>query len=133
MAAFSLPETRSRRLATRCNAGVGFTTGYARPSATPRNTDGTREHAISSARKTAKPLSFSYLYLDEAEIARPILGLKRARAWSGLAMVFERSGLPKVNPMMGRPILARRAEFFPTAITTVIYFQPKGYAAIASR
>lgn len=48
-------------------------------------------------------------------------------------MVFERSGLPKVNPMMGRPILARRAEFFPTAITTVIYFQPKGYAAIASR
>lgn len=56
---------------------------------------------MSSSRATATPLQPSCLYPDEAEIARLILGPKRARAWSGLAVVLERSGLPKVNPMMG--------------------------------
>ena len=56
---------------------------------------------MSSARETAKLFNPSCLDPDEAEIARLILGPKRAKAWSGLAVVLERSGLPRVDPMMG--------------------------------
>ena len=56
---------------------------------------------MSGARETAKPFGPSCLYPDEAEIARLILGSKRAKAWSGLAIVLERSGLPKIDVMMG--------------------------------
>ncbi len=43
----------------------------------------------------------SCLYPDEAEIARLVLGPKRAKLWQGLAVVWERSGLPKVDPQTG--------------------------------
>lgn len=41
------------------------------------------------------------MYPDEAELARVVVGAKRAKTWGGLAAVLERSGLPKVDPMMG--------------------------------
>jgi hypothetical protein len=40
------------------------------------------------------------LYLDEAEIARRVLG-KRAREWPGKVVLLERDGLPKIDPLMG--------------------------------
>jgi hypothetical protein len=40
------------------------------------------------------------LYPDEAEIARRVLG-KRAREWPGKAVLLERDGLPKIDPLMG--------------------------------
>jgi hypothetical protein len=40
------------------------------------------------------------LYPDEAEIARRVLGA-RWREWPAKAIVLERDGLPKVDPLMG--------------------------------
>ncbi|MBY0300079.1 MAG: hypothetical protein K2X71_29260 [Methylobacterium sp.] len=41
------------------------------------------------------------LYPDEAEIARAVLGSNRAKAWTGLAVVLERGGLPRIDPLFG--------------------------------
>lgn len=41
------------------------------------------------------------LFPDEAEIAQLILGAKRASAWSGLAVILERHGLPQIDPLLG--------------------------------
>lgn len=41
------------------------------------------------------------LYLSEAEIAREILGTKRAHEWRALADILERDGFPKVDPIFG--------------------------------
>jgi hypothetical protein len=40
------------------------------------------------------------LYPDEAEIARRVLG-NRACEWPGKALILERDGLPKIDPLMG--------------------------------
>ncbi|WP_455988968.1 hypothetical protein [Methylorubrum extorquens] len=56
---------------------------------------------MGSVRASAPAQEPSCLYPDEAELARVVLGQKRAKAWGGLAAVLERSGLPKVDPMMG--------------------------------
>jgi len=40
------------------------------------------------------------LYADEDEVARRVLGA-RAREWPGKAVVLERDGLPKIDPLMG--------------------------------
>jgi hypothetical protein len=40
------------------------------------------------------------LYPDEAKLARLVLG-QRAREWPAKAMVLEREGLPRIDPLMG--------------------------------
>ena len=54
-----------------------------------------------AADETRKLPSPTCLFPDEAEIARLILGPKRAKMWPALAIVLERRGLPKVNPQFG--------------------------------
>lgn len=51
--------------------------------------------------RVATPAEASCLYPDEQEIARLVVGAKRIREWPGKAAVLERSGLPKVDVMMG--------------------------------
>ena len=58
----------------------------------------TARRATSAAETAAEP---SCLFPDEAEIARVVLGAKRARSWPGLAVVLERRGLPRVDPQFG--------------------------------
>jgi len=41
------------------------------------------------------------LYKDESEIARLVLG-EDAKDWGALAAVWEREGLPMVDPMTGK-------------------------------
>lgn len=41
------------------------------------------------------------LYKDEREIARMVLG-DGAAGWDALAAVWEREGLPKIDPMTGK-------------------------------
>lgn len=41
------------------------------------------------------------LYKDEHEIARLVLG-EDAKGWHALAAVWEREGLPKIDPMTGK-------------------------------
>ena len=41
------------------------------------------------------------LFLPDAEIARRVIGKQREREWQGIAIVLERQGLPKPDPMMG--------------------------------
>lgn len=41
------------------------------------------------------------LYKDEREIARLVLG-DNATGWGALAAVWEREGLPRIDPMTGR-------------------------------
>jgi len=43
----------------------------------------------------------SCLYPNEAEIARLVLGSKRAKSWDGIAAVLERRGFPQVDPLFG--------------------------------
>lgn len=43
----------------------------------------------------------SCLFPDENEIAHCVLGSERSRTWKGLAIVLERHGLPKIDPMFG--------------------------------
>lgn len=54
-------------------------------------------------RRPKPPLSAEpcCLYPDEKEIALAVLGPSRARYWTGLAVVLERGGLPKVDPEFG--------------------------------
>jgi hypothetical protein len=40
------------------------------------------------------------LYPNEAEIARRVLGA-RSREWAAKAIILERDGMPKVDPLMG--------------------------------
>lgn len=47
------------------------------------------------------PLQPSCLYPEESEIARLVLGPKRASQWSGLAVVLERGGFPRIDPEFG--------------------------------
>ncbi len=41
------------------------------------------------------------LYMHESEIARLVLGAD-AKDWSALAAVWEREGLPRIDPMTGK-------------------------------
>lgn len=41
------------------------------------------------------------LYKDEREIARLVLG-SDAKEWDALAAVWEREGLPRIDPMTGK-------------------------------
>ncbi|MDR9782269.1 hypothetical protein [Rhizobium redzepovicii] len=41
------------------------------------------------------------LYLSEASIAQRVLGPKNRTAWDALAAVWEREGLPRIDPMTG--------------------------------
>ncbi len=43
----------------------------------------------------------SCLFPDEAEIARLIVGPKRAAYWRGTAVVLERDGFPRIDPQFG--------------------------------
>src|SRR5271163_2971089 len=40
------------------------------------------------------------LYPDEAEVARRVIGA-RSREWAGKAIILERDGMPKIDPLMG--------------------------------
>lgn len=59
----------------------------------------------------APHLEPSCLYPDEAEIARLVLGPKRSKAWPGLAVLFERQGMPKVDPQTGGRYWPKVKEF----------------------
>ena len=54
-----------------------------------------------ASRLNSNSIEPTCLFPDEAEIAKLVLGTKRAKAWPGLAVVLERSGLPRVNVMFG--------------------------------
>jgi len=41
------------------------------------------------------------LYLSEAAIAHRVLGANAGARWQGLAAVWEREGLPRIDPMTG--------------------------------
>ena len=41
------------------------------------------------------------LYLSEAAIAARVLGTNAKARWAGLAAVWEREGLPRIDPMTG--------------------------------
>jgi hypothetical protein len=41
------------------------------------------------------------LYQSEAQIARKVLGANRLDEWRGLAVILERAGLPRIDPMFG--------------------------------
>ncbi|MHA6297836.1 hypothetical protein [Devosia sp. CAU 1758] len=41
------------------------------------------------------------LYLSEAAIAQRVLGTGALPRWSGLSVVLEREGLPRVDPLTG--------------------------------
>lgn len=41
------------------------------------------------------------LYLPEKAIAQRVLGSNAAARWDSLAIVLEREGLPKIDPLMG--------------------------------
>ena len=43
----------------------------------------------------------SYLYPDEKELARVVLGPPRAAVWPGVAGVWEKAGLPRIDPLTG--------------------------------
>lgn len=53
---------------------------------------------VTNCRHATEP---SCLFPEEAEIARLVLGPRRAKAWSGLAVVLERRGLPRIDPQFG--------------------------------
>ncbi|WP_454919270.1 hypothetical protein [Xanthobacter sediminis] len=41
------------------------------------------------------------LYPAESDIARAVLGPGRASEWKAMAIVLERQGLPRIDPLMG--------------------------------
>jgi len=43
----------------------------------------------------------SPLYLSEASIAARVLGPKAQKQWDALAAIWEREGLPRIDPMTG--------------------------------
>lgn len=43
----------------------------------------------------------SPLYLSEASIAARVLGAKSKKQWEALAAIWEREGLPRIDPMTG--------------------------------
>ncbi len=43
----------------------------------------------------------SPLYLSEASIAARILGPKAKTQWDALALIWEREGLPRIDPLTG--------------------------------
>jgi hypothetical protein len=51
------------------------------------------------------------LYKAEAEIARRVLG-DRARDWQDLAVLWEREGLPKIDPITGMRFWLAVERFF---------------------
>ncbi|NMN58020.1 hypothetical protein FHT36_001922 [Xanthobacter sp. SG618] len=52
------------------------------------------------------------LFADEADIARAVLGPGRVAEWRAMAVVLEREGLPRVDPMMGRRCWPAVREWF---------------------
>jgi hypothetical protein len=50
--------------------------------------------------RSANDRSDFALFPNEAEVARLVLG-RRAAEWPGKAVVLEREGLPKIDPLMG--------------------------------
>jgi hypothetical protein len=51
------------------------------------------------------------LYPDETELARLVLGT-RAREWPSKAILLERQGLPKIDPLMGGRFWPAVRQFF---------------------
>ncbi|BBF92680.1 hypothetical protein BLTE_13650 [Blastochloris tepida] len=47
------------------------------------------------------PPDLTPLYISDKEAGLLLLGRKRASEWPAIATVLERSGLPKVDPLMG--------------------------------
>ncbi|OCJ03734.1 hypothetical protein A6U87_17515 [Rhizobium sp. AC44/96] len=43
----------------------------------------------------------SPLYLSEAAVAQRVLGAKSRTQWTALAVVWEREGLPRIDPLTG--------------------------------
>ena len=41
------------------------------------------------------------LYPDEKELAEIIMGPARSKGWTGLAVVLERGGFPRIDPQFG--------------------------------
>ncbi|EJT05683.1 hypothetical protein [Rhizobium sp. CCGE 510] len=67
------------------------------------------------------------LYLSEASIAHRVLGAKSRTAWDALAIVWERDGLPRIDPMTGcrywpavRAFLDRRHGLHQTALPSTV-------------
>jgi hypothetical protein len=45
--------------------------------------------------------SNEHLYLDEKEVAKFVLGTRRAKEWPARSLILERRGLPQIDPIMG--------------------------------
>lgn len=43
----------------------------------------------------------SSLYPEESELARCILGSKKAKQWASIVPTLEREGLPRIDPLTG--------------------------------
>src|SRR5262249_59232050 len=49
---------------------------------------------------------------DEADVARLVLGRRRAHGWKAKAAILEREGLPPIDPFMGGRPLEKLKRFF---------------------
>lgn len=74
----------------------------------------------------AAPARIEPLYKGEREISRLVLG-DDARGWEELAAVWEREGLPKIDPMTGKrfwpavqKFLYHRHGLVPDAVPSVV-------------
>ncbi len=52
------------------------------------------------------------LFPDEAEVARLIMGPKRAKTWPERALILERQGLPPIDPLLGGRYWPAVRDFF---------------------
>lgn len=52
------------------------------------------------------------LFADDLAIGAALLGRKRAREWRSLAPLYERRGLPKIDPVMGGRYVPAVKAFF---------------------
>jgi hypothetical protein len=58
------------------------------------------------------PVAHLPLYPDEDQIARAVLGSRRAHEWKAKAIILERQGLPAIDPLMGGRPWAAVLKFF---------------------
>ena len=52
------------------------------------------------------------LFASDAEVGAALLGSKRACEWKGLAPLYERQGLPKIDPVIGGRYVPAIKAFF---------------------
>ena len=77
---------------------------------------------------TSAPLQPKALFPADDEIAKLVLG-RNAKAWTNLVVIFEREGLPRIDPMTGGRYWPAVKAFFDRRAglnTTVVQSQPDG-------